>query len=129
MAAYLQSVLSIIKPHLQPVAAQPTWGQQLAANSPALSIEEDSLSPWVWAQPPSPPQERLLAQGKSHQGCSSTRLPQIQLGVTAMASQAVEGILKLSWLLLCRGQLTEAWAANMESAQNALLTRNSEVQS
>lgn len=127
MAAYLRSALSIIKPHLQPLAAQPTWGQQLAANSPALSTEEDSVSPWVWAHPPSPPQEPLLAQGNGQQGCSSTNLPPIQLGVTATAKLAMEGIVRLSWILLCRDQLTMAWTANMECAQNALLTRNSEV--
>ena len=40
---------------------------------------------------------------------------------------ALEGVLKLTWLLLCQDELTKAWAANMECAQSALLADDSEV--
>ena len=119
--------MRIIKPHLQPLAAEPTLGQQLAADSPALNTDEDSSSLWVWGQPPPPPEDPLHAQGGGQHGCSSTDLDQVSLGSVAIARQAVEGIVKLTWLSLCRAQLTTAWAANMECAQHALLIGAFEV--
>ena len=121
ITACLQSALSIIKPHLHLLAADATWGDQLAADSPALSVDEDSPSLWLWGEPQNSAPGPLHEQRTGQHGGSRADGSESLVASESIAGQGVQGVLKLAWLLRCRARLTAAWQSNMGHVQFALM--------
>lgn len=133
IAAYLRSALSIIKPHLGPLLAKASWGQQLAAQTPGGLPRNPSTHD---STPHHSPSQHRSSSPKSnehnyHTGSGGKEVAGVYMAQGAEPTQtavgALKGVFQLGWLLLCRTQLTKAWQANFGHAQLALETGSSGV--
>ena len=135
---YMRSALSIIKPHLKSLLTEAAWTQQLVNQGPTLSISEDIPPPWGQSRHPSMPGDpphgaSSLSNSDQHvEGSLETIKVAEGLGNESLESsqtvdEALKGLLRLGWLMLCQARLAEAWHASLGHAQQALLTCSFEV--
>ena len=154
----MQSAALILRPHIEPILADCTWTEGLAAQGPALTINEDVSAPWALSNPhltpasPSKPPSHVTSSGhvdqdnkveaeetRTRQKAASQQPPgmeaeQARAGHEAAGQQsssvieaALAGLVRLNWLMLCRGKLAQSWAANMSQAQKVLESGKAEV--
>ena len=154
----MRSALLTLRPHLEPSLASGTWAEGLAAQGPALTINEDSSAPWAFpnsaltSATPSPLPTHPTSSGhadqnddmeaeqtRAGQDAASQQPPEMeaeqakagQEAAGQMPSPVVEaalaGLVRLNWLMLCRGRLAQSWAANMSQAQEVLESGKAEV--
>ena len=139
-AAYLRSTFSVLKPHLGLLAADAHWHQQLVDDGPDLSMDEDALPPWSLPSHPSPVASPLhfSSSPEDSKQLTDNGLGTNQAGVSQgaegldmsqAASEALKGIIRLGWLLLCRARLSRAWRGNLKHTQQALMAGRFEVRS
>ncbi|KAL0026054.1 hypothetical protein WJX79_005633 [Trebouxia sp. C0005] len=137
-AAYLRSTFSVLKPHLGLLAADAHWHQQLVDDGPDLSMDEDALPPWSLPSHPSPVASPLhfSSSPEDSKQLTDNGLGTNQAGVSQgaegldmsqAASEALKGIIRLGWLLLCRARLSRAWRGNLKHTQQALMAGSFEV--
>ena len=138
--AYLRSLLSVLTPHLGPLVADAHWTQQLVDDGPSLSLREDAPPPWGLPTHPFPtgsPRHFSSTPEVSKQHADNS-LGTKQAGesqgaegldMSQTASEALKGMIRLGWLLLCRARLSRAWQANLKHTQQALMTGSFEVSS
>ncbi len=138
--AYLRGILSILKPHLGLLAADAHWTQLLMDDGPRLSMSEDAPPPWGLPTHPSPirsPRHFSSSPEDSKQhadnGLGTNQAGESQgaegLDMSQTASEALKGMIRLGWLLLCRARLSRAWRANLKHTQQALMAGSFEVSS
>lgn len=141
IVAYLRSILSVLKPHLGLLAADAAhWNQQLVDDGPSLSISEDAAAPWGLPTHPFPTRSPLPfsstpEDSKQHadNGLGTNQAGESWgaegLDMSQTASEALKGMIRLGWLLLCRARLSTAWQGNLKHTQQALMTGSFEVSS
>ena len=142
--AYLRGTLSVLMPHLRLLAADAHWTQQLVNDGPSLSMSDDAPPPWGLPTHPIPSRSpRHFSStteaskqnadsglgtdraGEESQGAEGVDMSQM----SQLASEALKGVIRLGWLLLCRARLSRAWRANLKHTQQALMTGSFEVSS
>ncbi|DBA81543.1 TPA: hypothetical protein ACH3X1_007317 [Trebouxia sp. C0004] len=138
IVAYLRGILSVFKPQLGLLIAEAHWNQQLVDDGPSLSTSEDAPPPWGLPTHPFPITSSLHfsstpEDSKQHadNGLETNQAWESQgvesLDMSQTASEALKGMIKLGWLLLCRARLSRAWQANLKHTQQALMTGSFEV--
>lgn len=138
VVVYLRGVLSMIKPHLGSLLAKGSWAVHLLDHGPMLSISEDSPPPWGMlstpANPGSTPQRPLSPGSKDEYPYSNAKNSEQHHGSrgqglepSQLAAEALDGVVRLGWLLTCRARLTRAWRATLSQGQQALMTSSFEV--
>ena len=136
--AYLRSILSILKPHLGLLAVDADWNQQLVNDGPSLSMSEDAPPPWDLPTHPfptgspchfssTPKDSKQHADNGLGTNPAGESLAAEGLDMSQTASEALKGIIRLGWLLLCRARLSRAWRAILKHTQQALMTGSFEV--
>ncbi|KAL0051080.1 hypothetical protein WJX82_001507 [Trebouxia sp. C0006] len=136
--AYLRGIISILKPHLGLLAADAQWTQQLVDDGPSLSMSDDAPPHWGLPTHPFPTGSPLHfsstpEDSKQHadNGLGTNQAGESQgvegLDMSQTSSEALKGMIRLGWLLLCRARLSRAWRANLKHTQQALMTGSFEV--
>ena len=134
----MRSALSIIEPHLKPLLTEGSWIQQLVDQGPTLSINEDTPPPWGQARHPSMPGHpprgpSTLSDSDQHtEGSPETitlteGLEDESQKSSQTVDEALKGLMRLGWLLLCQARLAEAWHTTLRHSQQALRTSSFEV--
>ncbi len=138
--SYLRGILSVLTPHLGLLAADAHWTQQLVDDGPSLSISEDAPAPWGLPTHPFPTRSprhfsSTTEASKQHadNGLGTNQAGESQgaegLDMSQTVSEALKGMIRLGWLLLCRARLSRAWRANLKHTQQAMMTGSFEVSS
>ena len=133
-------MLSVLTPHMGLLAADAHWTQQLVNEGPSLSMSEDAPPPWglpTHSSPTRSPRHFSSSPQDSKQhadnGLGANQAGGSQgaegLDMSQTASEAMKGMIRLGWLLLCRARLSRAWQSDLKHTQQAMMTGSFEVRS
>jgi len=110
-------------------------------DGPSLSMSEDATPPWGLPIHPFPtgssrPFSSTSEDSKQHadSGLGTDRTGEESQGAEGLdmsqtVSEALKGMIRLGWLLLCQARLSRACRANLKHTQQALMTGSFEVSS